>query len=345
MQPGIDSSSTKSSVCVAASTSGTAQFSRPIFLLRACIRRMEDERSWHLLLLDPQDRVTSCIWYLEHEPPTSVQSLRVRSCPLTSHESWRERINAALEGGSAARPRRVDSLCGSWRLGRARWQAVHVGRAAADSRDLRAEPDVWWRPRRQHGDGAALLRRHPAAARLVPPRNRRMGRSPVLRSEVQLRDGTAAIRHAAVEPTLQRDYRAVEGSTCPRSPWCPLAPGRRCRIAGSAGTRPWRPRPRSSSPLPSPSRRREAFSSCGRYLGREAPKGTRCLLAEPGSFSWRRRSRWRTSGVCCRSPRRSTPPASRRWWRATLDIALPSARSRCRPATSGRSPGNSSSAP
>jgi hypothetical protein len=57
----------------------------------------EDERSWHLLLLDAQDRVTSCIWYLEHEPPTSVQSLRVRSCPLTYHESWRERINAALE--------------------------------------------------------------------------------------------------------------------------------------------------------------------------------------------------------------------------------------------------------
>src|SRR6187551_1592269 len=42
----------------------------------------EDERSWHVLMLDRHRRVKACIWYLEHEQPTSIQNLRMRSCPL-----------------------------------------------------------------------------------------------------------------------------------------------------------------------------------------------------------------------------------------------------------------------
>ena len=59
---------------------------------------LEDERSWHLMLLDREDRVTSCIWYLQHETPASMQNLRVRSCPLATHTTWRAKVRAAIEG-------------------------------------------------------------------------------------------------------------------------------------------------------------------------------------------------------------------------------------------------------
>jgi len=54
-------------------------------------RTREDERSWHLLMLDQKRRVTSCIWYLEHEAPASIHELRVRDCPLTASSDGRLR--------------------------------------------------------------------------------------------------------------------------------------------------------------------------------------------------------------------------------------------------------------
>jgi hypothetical protein len=52
-------------------------------------RTSEDERSWHLLMLDQKRRVSSCIWYLEHDAPTSIHDLRVRECPLTESPDGR----------------------------------------------------------------------------------------------------------------------------------------------------------------------------------------------------------------------------------------------------------------
>lgn len=57
----------------------------------------EDERSWHLLMLDRHRRVSACAWYLEHSNPTSIDNLRVRSCPLTKHESWRDTLRDAIK--------------------------------------------------------------------------------------------------------------------------------------------------------------------------------------------------------------------------------------------------------
>lgn len=62
-------------------------------------RTREDERSWHLLMLDQHRRVSSCIWYLQHDAPTSIHDLRVRECPLT--ESADGRLGRAVHADLA----------------------------------------------------------------------------------------------------------------------------------------------------------------------------------------------------------------------------------------------------
>jgi hypothetical protein len=57
----------------------------------------EDERSWHLLMTDSGGRVSACAWYLEHHNTASVESLRVRNCPLARLDDWRTRLYAAVE--------------------------------------------------------------------------------------------------------------------------------------------------------------------------------------------------------------------------------------------------------
>ncbi|MCA1563446.1 MAG: hypothetical protein LC804_25405 [Acidobacteria bacterium] len=65
----------------------------------------EDKKSWHLLMLDKYRRVSSCVWYLEHDNTTSVEQLRVRNCPLVRHDDWRGRLRHAVES-ELARARR-----------------------------------------------------------------------------------------------------------------------------------------------------------------------------------------------------------------------------------------------
>ena len=60
-------------------------------------RTPEDERSWHLLMLGRDGRISACAWYLEHENTTSIRNLRVRNCPLAATESGRERLHAAVQ--------------------------------------------------------------------------------------------------------------------------------------------------------------------------------------------------------------------------------------------------------
>lgn len=56
----------------------------------------EDERSWHLLMLNREGRVNSCIGYLEHRNPTSIQQLRVKSCPLNGKHPLRDWFLTAI---------------------------------------------------------------------------------------------------------------------------------------------------------------------------------------------------------------------------------------------------------
>ena len=60
-------------------------------------RTPEDQKSWHLLMLDSQGDVSSCAWYLEHDGRAGFDELRLRNCPLTRVEGWRDKLWAAVE--------------------------------------------------------------------------------------------------------------------------------------------------------------------------------------------------------------------------------------------------------
>jgi hypothetical protein len=64
----------------------------------------EDQRSWHLLTLDKDSRVSGCAWYLEHDSSVSVDELRVRHTPL-ARGGWRTKLWRGVEA-ELARARR-----------------------------------------------------------------------------------------------------------------------------------------------------------------------------------------------------------------------------------------------
>ncbi len=61
----------------------------------------EDDRSWHLLFVDGQDRVTACTWLMEHPVETSFEDLRVHNSPLAQSREWRPKLWYAVEGDLA----------------------------------------------------------------------------------------------------------------------------------------------------------------------------------------------------------------------------------------------------
>jgi hypothetical protein len=65
----------------------------------------EDAKSWHLLIVDRQRRVSACAWYLEHDNRSALQALRVRNCPLAKVPGVRHQFRAAVES-ELARARR-----------------------------------------------------------------------------------------------------------------------------------------------------------------------------------------------------------------------------------------------
>lgn len=80
----------------------------------------EDDKSWHLLTLDWQRRVVGCVWYMEHERPASVDSLRVRACPLATQDQWRKRFLGAIrsELGRSRRQHMRFVEIGGWAVAR-----------------------------------------------------------------------------------------------------------------------------------------------------------------------------------------------------------------------------------
>lgn len=83
-------------------------------------RTPEDERSWHLLMLDRDDRVSACAWYLAHPNDVSIHNLRVRNSPLAHETGWNVSLRDAVES-EIARARR-DGLSyaevGGWAVSR-----------------------------------------------------------------------------------------------------------------------------------------------------------------------------------------------------------------------------------
>ena len=61
----------------------------------------EDERAWHLLFTNGDDDVTSCLWYLQHDPDVRFEDLRISRGPLAQHPVWRDRVRVAVEADLA----------------------------------------------------------------------------------------------------------------------------------------------------------------------------------------------------------------------------------------------------
>ncbi len=60
-------------------------------------RTDEDNASWHMLLLDENDRVGACALYLEHGPEVSFEQLRVRHCAMAQDREQRPKLMRAVE--------------------------------------------------------------------------------------------------------------------------------------------------------------------------------------------------------------------------------------------------------
>lgn len=79
-------------------------------------RTPEDEKSWHLLMLNQDGRVKACAWYLRHDSFVTVDRLRMRSCPLGREEGTGNRLWKAVESDIArARREGIDyAEVGGW---------------------------------------------------------------------------------------------------------------------------------------------------------------------------------------------------------------------------------------
>jgi hypothetical protein len=60
-------------------------------------RTPQDERGWHLVMLDAERRITGCIWYLEHDAPATMEDLRISASPLAVSRDWGTRLRDAIE--------------------------------------------------------------------------------------------------------------------------------------------------------------------------------------------------------------------------------------------------------
>jgi hypothetical protein len=79
-------------------------------------RTPEDDKSWHLLFMNKQGRVASCVWYLEHHNTTTPDQLRLRNCALARREEWRGPLQTAVESelARARRDRMRYAELGGW---------------------------------------------------------------------------------------------------------------------------------------------------------------------------------------------------------------------------------------
>jgi len=56
-----------------------------------------DEEAWHLLILNPANRVVGCTRYLQYSASTSFNRLRIRSAALARSEQWSKPLRRAVE--------------------------------------------------------------------------------------------------------------------------------------------------------------------------------------------------------------------------------------------------------
>jgi hypothetical protein len=57
----------------------------------------EDQKSWHLLMLNKERHITACVWYLEHPNTVSPHALRVRACPAGMRKESKDIFWSAVD--------------------------------------------------------------------------------------------------------------------------------------------------------------------------------------------------------------------------------------------------------
>lgn len=62
----------------------------------------EDEKSWHLLMLNRKGRLAACAWYREYNNKVHFDRLRLRNCPLARARDWRDKLWKAVESEIAS---------------------------------------------------------------------------------------------------------------------------------------------------------------------------------------------------------------------------------------------------
>jgi hypothetical protein len=62
----------------------------------------EDEKSWHLLMLNARGGLSACAWYREHSNRVYFDRLRLRHCPLARSPEWRDKLWKAVESEIAS---------------------------------------------------------------------------------------------------------------------------------------------------------------------------------------------------------------------------------------------------
>jgi hypothetical protein len=65
----------------------------------------DDDKSWHLILLNKEQQVSACAWYLEHENSVAMDDLRMRHIPLAHQDEWGAKVRKAMKS-ELARARR-----------------------------------------------------------------------------------------------------------------------------------------------------------------------------------------------------------------------------------------------
>jgi hypothetical protein len=67
----------------------------------------DDDKSWHMILLNKQQQVNACLSYREHENTVALDDLRVRHIPLAHQDEWSPKLWKAMKN-ELARARRDD---------------------------------------------------------------------------------------------------------------------------------------------------------------------------------------------------------------------------------------------
>ncbi len=167
----------------------------------------EDDKSWHLLMLNAKGNVSACAWYMEHDEAARFEHLRVRNCGLARIEGWREKLSRAVE--SELQRARENGLryaeVGGWAVAkesRCTSEGLLLALAASQPRSYARR-----RARSDHRHRQALLFDDPEAPGRVPSRGGWVARPVILRSEVQVRDGTASFRLPATQCKIRRSDR------------------------------------------------------------------------------------------------------------------------------------------